>query len=105
MALYLSTNTPRISSGGRLFFKFPSFNTVGGGLQALATATVYTYTLTGVGASPSSGSGSCPVVTILAGGACCVELGWLGECVSAVCDLGQVGTPVTQCLDLGWVGR
>ena len=91
--------------GRTIFFKFPSFNAVGGGLQALATATVYTYTLTGVGASPSSGSGACPVITVLAGGACCVELGWLGECVSAVCDLGIVGTPVTQCIDLGLAGQ
>ena len=34
--------------GVTLFFKFPSFNTFGGGLQSLSDATAYSYTPTGV---------------------------------------------------------
>jgi hypothetical protein len=96
---------PQNLIGKTIFFKFPSFNIVGGGLEDISTVTVYSYTLTGVGSS-SSGGGvlSCPVITVLAGGACCVVLGVLGECVSSVCDLGIIGTPVTQCLDLGVLG-
>lgn len=96
---------PQNLIGHTIFFKFPSFNTVGGSLQDISTVTVYSYTLTGVGYNPTVGPGGCPVITVLAGGACCVELGWLGECNSAVCDLGVIGSPILQCLDLGSLGR
>ncbi len=91
--------------GRTVFFKFLSFNSVGGNVQSLAAVPAYSYTLTGQGVCPSGGPGAgCPVITVLAGGACCVELGVLGECVASSCDLGVLGTPVTQCIDLGVLG-
>ena len=38
--------------GDTFYFKFPSFNTFGGGLQSLSNCTVYSYTLTGAGRLP-----------------------------------------------------
>ena len=40
---------PANLAGKMLFFKFQSFNTLGGGLQDLSTCTVYTYATTGSG--------------------------------------------------------
>ncbi len=96
---------PQNYVGSTVFFKFLSFNSVGGNIQSLASVPAYPYTLTGIGVCPGGGPGTgCPVITVLAGGACCVELGVLGECIASSCDLGVLGTPVTQCIDLGVLG-
>ena len=44
--------------GSTIYFKFPSFNTLGAQLQDLADCVAYPYTLTGTGLKPGSGPGS-----------------------------------------------
>jgi hypothetical protein len=49
VASTFSFDFPANLVGDTLYFKFPAFNTWGGGAQALSDANVYTYTLTGIG--------------------------------------------------------
>jgi hypothetical protein len=95
---------PFIMVGQTLYFKFPSFNTVGGNLQSLGSVIPYAYTLTGAGFSPIPPVGNgCPLLTVLAGGASS-DLGALGESISASCDLGVIGTMFQGIIDLGVIG-
>lgn len=92
--------------GHTVYFKFLSFNAVGGNLQSLSSAVVYPYTLIGNGLGPiGPGSVSCSVIAVLAGSACCVDLGSLGECNTGICDLGFLGDGAAGvCIDLGVIG-
>jgi hypothetical protein len=88
-----------------IYFKFPSANTFGGGLQQLSDVPYYTYTLTGVGLCPTGGGGvgTCPATFVLAAGAS-EDWGVLGSCVSADCDWGLLGTVESLCVDCGVIG-
>jgi hypothetical protein len=95
---------PSIMVGKTVYFKFPSFNAVGGSLQNLASVTAYPYTLTGAGFSPIPPVGTgCPLFTVLAGGANS-NLGALGESIAAACDAGIIGAMVQGIIDLGVLG-
>jgi hypothetical protein len=95
---------PSIMVGKTIYFKFPSFNSVGGSLQSLSSAVAYAYTLTGAGFSPIPPVGTgCPLFTVLAGGANS-NLGALGESIAATCDAGIIGSMVQGIIDLGVLG-
>jgi hypothetical protein len=55
---------PANLAGSTLYFKFQSFNTLGGGLQDLSTCTVYTFTT----AAPAAGSGTSTTTSSTSGG-------------------------------------
>lgn len=84
--------------GETIYFKFPSFNTLGGQLQDIADCTVYTYVITGSGLNPAGQS--CAVDVGLAAGAS-EDWGNLGEVIASSCDWGELGTASTLSVDLG----
>jgi len=82
------------SVGQTIYFKFQSFNILGGGLQDLSTCTAYSYTVAGTG---SLG----PVASALAVGTT-MDFGHVsGDSVSESDDYGTVGATVTAVIDLG----
>lgn len=89
--------------GRTLYFKFPSFNTLGGQLQALSSVPFYTYTLTGVGLTPVTDSTGCPTTIVLAGGAASIDWGALDStCVLSCADWGHLTDPLSSyCIDEG----
>jgi hypothetical protein len=95
---------PSIMIGKTIYFKFPSFNTLGAQVQDLSSVIAYPYVLTGAGFSPIPPVGTgCPLFTVLAGGANS-NLGALGESIAAACDAGIIGSMVQGIIDLGVLG-
>ena len=86
---------PANLAGKMLFFKFQSFNTLGGGLQDLSTCTVYTYATT----SPSVLD---PIFAQLQTGFP-LDLGQVTDAPILSDDFGLVTVAPTSSLDLGSV--
>ncbi len=84
---------PANLAGKMLFFKFQSFNTLGGGLQDLSTCTVYTYAAT----SPSVLN---PIFAQLETGFP-LDLGQVTDAPTLADDFGSVAVAVGASLDLG----
>lgn len=89
--------------GRTVYFKFLSFNSVGGGIQSLASVVAYPYTLTGNGVSPVGPSTTCPTTIVLFGGAAEIEWGSLdSDCIIDCADWGTLNDPVSSfCIDMG----
>jgi hypothetical protein len=86
-------NLPANLAGKMLFFKFQSFNTVGGGLQDLSTCTVYTYATT----SPSVLN---PIFAQLQTGFP-LDFGQVTDAPTLADDFGSVAVAADASLDLG----
>ena len=86
---------PANLSGKMLFFKFQSFNTLGGGLQDLSTSTVYTFATT----SPSVVN---PIFAQLQTGFP-LDLGQVTDAPTLSDDFGSVAVAAGASLDLGAV--
>jgi hypothetical protein len=86
-------NLPANLAGKMLFFKFQSFNTLGGGLQDLSTCTVYTYATTAP-ASPN------PIFAQLQTGFP-LDLGQVVDTPRLSDDFGSVAIAASASLDLG----
>ena len=84
---------PANLAGKMLFFKFQSFNTLGGGLQDLSTCTVYTY-------ATMSLSVLNPIFAQLQTGFP-LDLGQVTDAPTLADDFGLVSAAVTASLDLG----
>ena len=84
---------PANLAGKMLFFKFQSFNTLGGGLQDLSTCTVYTYATT---APPSPN----PIFAQLETGFP-LDLGQVVDAPTLADDFGSVSVAASASLDLG----
>ena len=84
---------PANLAGKMLFFKFQSFNTLGGGLQDLSTCTVYTFATTAP-ASPN------PIFAQLQTGFP-LDLGQVVDTPTLADDFGLVAITSTASLDLG----
>jgi len=79
-------NLPASYVGVPLYFKFPSFNVWGGGLQDLSAVTAVTYVVTGAGVTFSNS----PFMSILYNGAT-ISLGDITSPVNAVFECGDIG--------------
>jgi len=92
--------------GRTVYFKFLSFNAVGGMIQSLASAVAYPYTLTGNGVSPVGPSTTCPTTIVLFGGAAEIEWGSLdSDCIIDCADWGHLTDSVSPfCIDMGVLG-
>jgi hypothetical protein len=84
---------PANLAGKMLFFKFQSFNTLGGGLQDLSTCTVYTYA-TQAPVSPN------PIFAQLETGFP-LDLGQVVDAPTLADDFGSVAVAASASLDLG----
>ena len=84
---------PANLAGKMLFFKFQSFNTMGGGVQDLSTCTVYTYA-TVAPVSPN------PIFAQLQTGFP-LDLGQVTDAPTLSDDFGSVGVVASASLDLG----
>lgn len=84
---------PANLAGKMLFFKFQSFNTLGGGLQDLSTCTVYTYA-TQAPVSPN------PIFAQLQTGFP-LDLGVVVDAPTLADDFGSVAGAASASLDLG----
>jgi hypothetical protein len=97
---------PSSWAGRTVYFKFLSYNSVGGALQSLASVVAYPYTLTGNGVSPVGPSTTCPTTIVLFGGAADIEWGSLdSDCVIDCADWGTLSDAVSSfCIDMGVLG-
>ncbi len=86
---------PANLAGKQLFFKFQSFNPLGGGLQDLSTCTVYTYAATAP-ASPN------PIFAQLQTGFP-LDLGRVVDTPTLSDDFGSVAVAASASLDLGGI--
>jgi hypothetical protein len=84
---------PANLQGQTLWFKFQSFNTLGGGLQDLSTCTVYTYATT----APVSPN---PIFAQLQTGFP-LDLGQVVDAPTLADDFGSITVPASASLDLG----
>jgi hypothetical protein len=91
--------------GQTLYFKFPSFNSIGAQPQDLASVSSYPYKVTGAGQCPAGGVAAnvCPTTVVLAGGAAEIDWGALDStCIIDCADWGHLGDPLAPfCIDEG----